>query len=554
MCAALIIASAAGAYVEVKAIDDVKDCKAYWEEVGEESTANLNKLEDGINTLSENHDSYISGKAQLAQGEKDYAAGVLKLENGRQELADGIAQYNSGKKTLAATEKAFGGKGCPVLKTAYDGVNELKAGYSNSKAYATVAAKGGSDYSTVKNIYEGVANAIQATGSKDAAVAAVAEASVVKQVNAQESEIIEGVTAAVRQNVTDGVTETVKAMTEKIAEGIKSEQASIKAKYKEENPDATDDEAEAYVKEQISKKTEEAINQKISELVEAQMASEEIKSIISNKVEEQKQNLIEENLPAAKGQVDAAYTNVKMLVSPHSQSEAVDIAAQASGLPEDQMSQAYNGYIQYTEGVAKLKAAEGQLAAGRVKLANGEKELVDGRLKLMDGRKQLKEFEDGRAQVADGLETAIATKPDGGVQSIKSRLGENFDYLAKDGENLNYKKAMSVVDAARAYQDDSTEVVTAELTGRIVGAVAGLAATLFGIIASILTLLGLRKTGIAAAVISVIAAIVCAVKVASAGTAISAAAGSTIGMMPVVIAVIGAVIAAVVVGTSLAKN
>ncbi|MDO4177509.1 MAG: hypothetical protein Q4D99_08585, partial [Bacillota bacterium] len=82
-CAILVLVSVFGAFIEVKSINDVKDCKAYWEEVGEESTANLNKLEDGINTLSENHDAYIDGKAQLAQGEIDYAAGVDKLAAGR---------------------------------------------------------------------------------------------------------------------------------------------------------------------------------------------------------------------------------------------------------------------------------------------------------------------------------------------------------------------------------------------------------------------------------------------------------------------------------------
>lgn len=126
--------------------------------------------------------------------------------------------------------------------------------------------------------------------------------------------------------------------------------------------------------------------------------------------------------------------------------------------------------------------------------------------------------------------------------------------MAKDGENLNYDKAMMVVAKAREYQDDSTVAVTEELTGRVAGAIAGLAAALLGIIAAVLTLLGLRKTGFVAACLTAAAAAVCAFKVGTAGTVMSSAAGSDAGSMPLVVAVLCTVVALAVALTSVVKR
>lgn len=167
---------------------------------------------------------------------------------------------------------------------------------------------------------------------------------------------------------------------------------------------------------------------------------------------------------------------------------------------------------------------------------------------------QIKEFESGRQQVAEGLDTTIATQPDGDIKSIRSRLGKDFDYMAKDGENLNYEKAEMVVEKAREYQDDSTVAVTEELTGRIVGAIAGLASAVLGIIGAILTLLGLRKTGFAAAILSAAAAAVCAFKLGTAGTVMSEAAGSQTGTLPMVAAILCAAVALAVAVTGMVKK
>lgn len=123
----LVAAALFGFYGSAVSLNDVLACKDYWEKAGEESTANMNKLEDGLNQLKENEQAYLDGIDQLADGEKaladgeaqyakglsDYEAAPAKLADGEKQLAegkaklaDGYSQYNQGKKDLAAGKKA----------------------------------------------------------------------------------------------------------------------------------------------------------------------------------------------------------------------------------------------------------------------------------------------------------------------------------------------------------------------------------------------------------------------------------------------------------------
>ncbi len=43
-------------------INDVLGAKSYYEQKDVESTANLNKLDDGLNTLQENEQAYLDGR------------------------------------------------------------------------------------------------------------------------------------------------------------------------------------------------------------------------------------------------------------------------------------------------------------------------------------------------------------------------------------------------------------------------------------------------------------------------------------------------------------
>ena len=85
----LIAAALFGFYWGAVNLNDVLACKDYWEVKGEQTTADMNKLEDGINQLKDNEEAYLDGldavadgEEALAKGEADYAAGQATLAQG----------------------------------------------------------------------------------------------------------------------------------------------------------------------------------------------------------------------------------------------------------------------------------------------------------------------------------------------------------------------------------------------------------------------------------------------------------------------------------------
>ena len=112
----LIAAALFGFYGGATSLTDVLASKDYWEEEGERSTADMNKLEDGLNQLKDNEQAYLDGQKQLADGEKklaegeaqyaqglaDYAAAPAKLAQGERDLAAGKAQLAQGYADYAA--------------------------------------------------------------------------------------------------------------------------------------------------------------------------------------------------------------------------------------------------------------------------------------------------------------------------------------------------------------------------------------------------------------------------------------------------------------------
>ncbi len=140
----LIIAAIFGFYGGAVNLKDVLDCKAYWEEEGRKTDENLDKLEDGINQLSENEQAYLNGKDQvadgeaqlaagrkeLAQGEADFAAAPAKLEAGQKALDEGYAAYAAGEADLAAGREqvADGENSLAALRTLIAGLKKINAG------------------------------------------------------------------------------------------------------------------------------------------------------------------------------------------------------------------------------------------------------------------------------------------------------------------------------------------------------------------------------------------------------------------------------------------
>ena len=119
----LVAAALFGFYGSAVTVNDLLACKDYWEEAGEKSTADMNKLEDGLNQLKDNEQAYLDGQDQLAEGEKT-------LADGEDQYAQGLKSYKS-----APAKLAEGREGLAKLRAAIKGINDLKAasGYQKWK-------------------------------------------------------------------------------------------------------------------------------------------------------------------------------------------------------------------------------------------------------------------------------------------------------------------------------------------------------------------------------------------------------------------------------------
>lgn len=169
----LVAAALFGFYGSAVSLNDVLACKDYWEKAGEESTANMNKLEDGLNQLKENEQAYLDGKDQVAEGEKtladgeaqyaqglaDYeaapgklAAGEKKLAAGEKKLAAGYATYNKGQSDLAAGKKEVA-KGENDLAA---GKKELAKGENDLAAGKKAVATGQQQLDSLNNLIGGI--------------------------------------------------------------------------------------------------------------------------------------------------------------------------------------------------------------------------------------------------------------------------------------------------------------------------------------------------------------------------------------------------------------
>ena len=137
----LIAAALFGFYGGATSLTDVLASKDYWEEEGEKSTADMNKLEDGLNQLKDNEQAYLDGQKTLADGEKKLADAEVQLEEGRATLAKGYADYAAAPAKLADARRqiadgeeqlAEGAANLEKLGNAVGGINKILNGYNNT--------------------------------------------------------------------------------------------------------------------------------------------------------------------------------------------------------------------------------------------------------------------------------------------------------------------------------------------------------------------------------------------------------------------------------------
>lgn len=189
------------------------------------------------------------------------------------------------------------------------------------------------------------------------------------------------------------------------------------------------------------------------------------------------------------------------------------------------------GEKELAKGYADYKAAPGKLAAGRAQLAAGAAKLAQGRLDLADGKAQLAQYEDGEQQVRDGLATLFATEANGGLESIASRLNNDDNFDNEDG-HLMLDRGLTGVQEGRNYSNDSSVVITKELTTRAIGTGAGLGAALLALIGAILCFAKKYKGAGVFAALTAICGVAGIAVAKSAGTEFSGIAGSPLSATP----------------------
>ena len=191
----LIAAALFGFYGGAINLNDVLACKDYWEIKGEESTADMNKLEDGLNQLKENEQAYLDGVDALADGEQALADGEVALAQGRRTLAKGEADYaaapgklKKGKKDLSDITRLING-----LNKANKSFNDYsvgddgKKGPSWKKGFEAKASKADFSDAGLKQA-KGVIESTVKIKANDVAlietVAKVEPGTILKQINA----------------------------------------------------------------------------------------------------------------------------------------------------------------------------------------------------------------------------------------------------------------------------------------------------------------------------------------------------------------------------------
>ncbi|MBQ0018455.1 MAG: hypothetical protein KBS63_04470 [Clostridiales bacterium] len=190
------------------------------------------------------------------------------------------------------------------------------------------------------------------------------------------------------------------------------------------------------------------------------------------------------------------------------------------------------------DGNKAVRAGEKELAAGKKELAKGYADykaapgkLVAGRAQLADGKAQLAQYEDGEQQVRDGLATLFATEANGGLESIASRLNNDDNFDNEDG-HLMLDRGLTGVQEGRNYSDDSSVVITKELTTRAIGTGAGLGAALLALIGAILCFAKKYKGAGVFAALTAICGVAGIAVAKSAGTEFSGIAGSPLSATP----------------------
>jgi uncharacterized phage infection (PIP) family protein YhgE len=451
----LIAALLFGFYGGAVNLNDILACKDYWEEAGEKSTADMNKLEDGLNQLKDNEQAYLDGldqvaegeqaladgEAELAKGEADYAAAPGKLAAGEKKLAAGKAAYAQGKKDLEAGKKTLA-EGKAMLKQLKDGVEELEAQYPTWRHGNEVVHGRGIKTTQEQGLY-GVANdpagqvtqmgSMFTSGSLDPSkISQATNVLTTKAVAGMngESGVIAGYTKAVTQGVAKAYVDSqygdnipsegdegYEQYTQAIAKATQDPaiQGKAKAMVQQELGATTADSENVYsmigtlIKKGVISNAEGSPTAPLYSAYSAKTAFDTLAQLAAGKKQ------IQDKLLPLLGKVGSNEAAVEKLGG---KKAVAELLKNLQGT-DDQFEGAMDMLMKKAPELIKMVSTavnqgEKELAAGKKKLAAGAKELKAGEKTLAQGYADYAaapgKLEDGRQQLADGRAQLAAGK------------------------------------------------------------------------------------------------------------------------------------------------
>lgn len=212
------------------------------------------------------------------------------------------------------------------------------------------------------------------------------------------------------------------------------------------------------------------------------------------------------------------------LVKPLAANLGLDIPDDADGILNFVQTMVADGQAQikmYEDGMKQVAEGEPVLEAGKKAYAEGKAKLSAASGQLADADVKLGTFEGGEAQLAaglmqimDGMQAVDTPKGKHCVDGLAERLGPDFSIWLKDENGeivvkrgcqfLDLNSCSLLLDKAEEYLADAGDDTYGELYPRV--AIVGLmvVASIIGLIASIVGLAGKKKTGFVAGIVVVV--------------------------------------------------
>lgn len=411
-------------------------------------TDGSSSLYDGLCTLLEKSDSLVAGVKELAAGAKSLKDGSDALSGGAEDLLTGAEKLSAGLDTLSSNSASLNSGAAQVFQTLL------------STAATQIRAAGISVPDLTVGNYAEVLSGVIAS-LDETAVYNQALQQVTAAVEEKRPEIIEKVTAAVREQVTEQVTATVRAqvgtevtaavqaqVTQQVLQTLgmtlESYEADIAAGQISEQQQAQIDaavaeqlaseEMQSLIAATVEEKTaSDEIQATITANVAAQMQSETVTATVSENVEAQVQQAISENMQsdAVQSQLAAASEGSKTIIALKTSLDSYNafylgVLAYTGGVDE-----AASGADELSAGTAALKSGAAELKAGAAALYSGALTLQDGMPTLIDGITALR---DGAMSLSDGLKQfdedgirKLTELIDGDLANVVTRLKATID-------------------------------------------------------------------------------------------------------------------------------